>query len=1504
MASTDLKSFIQTRLLAFDPTMDLDPGSPAQTQIVDPIISYLGTDPFETDIDKFIVDRFAQEFPDLYAGDPGALRDVFINPLRLLLEPFKRETATIRRNQSLIDPTVLSDADADALVANVFDTRDTGGTASGVGRAYFANPTDLQMNLGTRWYTSGGLSFFPVNPVSITAEEMVFNREGSLFYFDVALQANAEGSEFNVLDGELIGVEGLSNTVRVTNLQKFTGGATKQDTPTFVATAEAALTERSLVTRRGARARLSTVFKGAVRAIQVIGAKDAEMQRDILMAASPGHAWATGRVMLYKNLAYVRVRTIDGDPNKDLPAPGDTLYIYLRAPIENGTRFVRLTVEELLFGPMEDGTDPVTHNVYERSYMVRWSDTGYFHAGFATPDEYEGGFAKKGVLKVSSLPTASTVDLTVNNGEVHVYGRSDIYVRPVEQDSSTVVLDGLYDLGKLGHSDWAPYFFLEKEGLVTHANLSVVEAGGSYDYGQQGVEAGDVLYIEQGADAGPHVIAFVGTNSLVLTSPLKENSPTRGYRYRVVKTIRINPFEPRIMRFPFGSRSNADMSTAIGSAMVRLATTDIIDFGAVVGDYLRILSGPDAGTYIIQSFDSQLGGQAPVLDQPMTSTSGNISYEVFAPLTPVEKPLVRIKEVMLLDSSKQSTSLTVPPADPVAVMPTGPFSSARTISSSQLASGYVLPDLAGLTTGLANRPAVIQQPAGGDDRYSRGIDTPVGIYLAQEFDQTGVRVELDIRTNAAGTTGDTAGVCSYFIATVESMDEAENFPPIDPKPGEVLTLKSGPNKGGYLIKQVQKFKYKQNREDNSVATNWVYFIQIYGAFPVDPLKEVINFLGGAAAAGLSPLPNPTPFPNFYADWYAALGDKVRVKLQAMSTTPGAAAISTAIEAMAACAYECGTPSRGVLRTYFKEPTLFETGTALSLAPVTYSFKAGSGDSILFRPDPMDFDKYELLPPRVTGDADPTAYYRDLTFVGNDLLFTDNTRPTFPEAGIRTADVVSIHEEVFIYDEDTTKQTIIQTVDGSAQITAPLAAGPVFKPNMAGCLMYLEEGADKGGYRITKVIDEYNLLLDKVMTVSSPVIAKSGTNAVYGADDGGTRNRIAAVSGTPFSVGDRGNFITPFDMDYRWMGSFEILDVLGNDGFGHYSSVVIKPPTSDNFPAFQVPGTIRWVITAAPTQTPTPIVRDPGLTNTTGTELCAGVPVRIYDLVPHDYEITDAHASVPGHILSVAGTPKAGTAQPYRIYRRNIRRVTPSEMDANREGPFVYFDTDVVSLSSSPSANLAAESYLTVDRASYKSLGYRHVVADSSYSYSLREEGFLDLPTKVLPIGNADAPENYLSLIGAPVQISYEKAPLVTQFQEFVDSVQDRVLSSDQLVRHFLPSYVSYDVEYVGGAAPADIAKDIITFIDSTEVEVALDVSELEKIVIQRGGNPITPTKVSITIYDWDRNVWAEFSSNELGGAETKVPYNGSPRVSFVIPGPDVSGLDPIPTGERIRLVRL
>jgi hypothetical protein len=1496
MASVDIQAFIEDRLLALDPSMDLSAGSPAQTKLIAPLLSHLGTDPFETDIDVFLTDRFAQEFPDIYASDPGAIRDTFVNPLKLILEPWKRETQSIKRSQSLIDPTALSDDDADALVANIFDSRDQGGYAVGVGRLYFQNPTDVRIEMGHRGFSSSGLSFFPTNPVTVSAETMAFNRDGTLFYLDVPMRAEAAGDEYNLDSGQLAGFDGAANVVKVTNLRRFVGGAARQDTTSFVQAAEQSLTERSLSTRRGAAARLANVFKGTLRAVQVIGAKDPEMQRDLLVALSPGHAWITGRVELYNQVAYVRARTFEGTET-DVPQVGDTLYIYLDRvgfqAVADYSRFVRLRVEEVYFSQRQAAGD------YQFAYFVRWSDpslvlrslfgaTAYQAFLSSMPVSMEGGFAKKGLVKISSVPDIDSVDAEVLNGKVHLFGRTDIYVRPSTQDVSQTVINGVYDLGKTGSTPRNPHFSLEQLSLSTASGSNAVtdtEAG--FDFSTAGVSIGDFLSIEDGPDAGLYTIRDLAGNTAFLSQQLTASKIST--RYRVLKKLRINPFEARIIRFPFGDVLQADLQTTIGSKLITLGQTDLLQYGARAGDTLRILTGPDKGDYTISSFDPVLGGQGVFLDRSLTSTNFALTFEVFTPQDSVQRPLVRTREILLLDSAKQSTGITVPPADAVAVVPTGPLTSARVLGVSQLSSGYVLPDLAGIIDGYVSTAATAVGVS--DRRYSMGFDQPDGVYLPMEFPD-GTHAELDFRS-------DSKGKASYFLATTEVFADSVNTPPVEPQPGESLSIKNGPNKGSYLIRAVHKFKYKAAAD----KTAYVYFIQIYGSFPVDPLKQIIEFISVHGTTGLSGLALPIQFPSFFSTWYAGLGTSLASALSSSGSgiaAPTAEELQATIEAMNACYYECGTPARGVLRSYFREPTLFEQKTGEAASPTVYQFFTSSGELIKYRPDPLRYTQQEIIPARVSEDADPKNYPRDLDASTGDPTFLDQSRLSIFAAGVGLEDTLSVHEERFVY---TTKlqQAVVATTAGTQQISARPSAGTVFTASMVGDLIFLEEGDDKGGYRITRYLDPYNVLVDRVLGATTDLILKDGQAATYGFRNG--KNEVHSNVGRPFTAADVGSYLALYGIDYRQMGSFMVEELLDVDGFGNASSIAVS--TATDFLAYpQETSQAKWAVVTS-SKSPTAMQRQASFSGS-GQEFIGVVPIRIYESETSNYSFVSIIHDSATSGGTVSGTPKDGVSQPYRIYRPNVRRVTPSEMDANRDGFLCYFDTEVVSLAPNAASNIPVDTYLKPLDGTFESSGYRHAVADPNFTYSMQEEGFLDLPLTVLPVGSPDSPDSLVRVVGSPIQISYERTDLIELIQNFIDSPSDRVLSAGLLARHFLPAYISYDAMYEGGQAAADVAKAIRAHVDSTPVETAVDVSEIEKIITQRGGNPITPTKISATIYDLDRRMWVEFSENQLGGAlpaDTKVTYNGSPRVCYFVPGPDVSDLTTVPAGERVKLTR-
>lgn len=1484
MASAELQTFIENRLQAVVPTLDLTPGSQADVGFIQPLLAYLGTDPFETDILTFITDRFTQEFPDIYNGDPSVVRDIFVKPLIVLLDPFKRETLSVKRNQSLKDPTVLSDDDADALVANFFETRNSGGFSVGVGRVFFPNPVNVQVEITTRFFTGDGLNFFPTNPTSITAEEMVFNRDGSLFFMDIPLKAENTGAQYNIDVNGLTGVIGIFGPSKVGNPRKFSSGSSTIDTPTFVAQAQQSLTERSLVTRRGATARLDDVFQGQVAAIQVIGAGDPEMQRDILEATSPGHAWLTGQVTLYEKMALVQCKTVDDQSTTTIPLPGDTLYIYLDkyvlsgyyAALPQNLRFVRLLVEEVIVGPLQENTSP-----FQVCYVVRWSGTLPSGVILPTSIVLNGGFSKKGTVQISSLPSVGKVSLTVNNQEIHVYGHSDIYVRPVLQTVSSAVLTSIVD------DPGKTYFSIELSTLQTSATSNQV-TDSTINFTQAGVSVGDLLTIEIGNDAGTYVIGAVSGTSLFVRANL--TTTATAIRYTVSKQAHINIFEPKIPKLPFGSVPNNDLQTVIGSNTFTFtaSTTDLVNYGAKVGDTIRVLSGVDAGDFTITGFVS--GGKIVTVDRAAGASNASLTYQVFTPLNPVVLPLVRLKELSLLDSSQQSTGINIPYADPVAIVPTCDFTSAQVRGFSQSTTGYVLPRLVdpdGTTDAFVNGTSVAA--TSGDRRYSLGFDpTNSGVYKAMLFPNA-AQAEFLFPADAFTS-------CSYFLATSESTNLGTNYPPVDPNPGDALTLKNGPNAGSYLIESVIKFHYVTS--GGNVV--WCYFIKIYGEFPVDPFRQIIEFcdFNGATVTKITNTSGTIAFPSFFVNTLNNLGSNVSTALGNVgATAPATPIIQAAILNEVAVSYEWGDPARGVLRSYFSEPTLFQQHTALNSNPTLYSFKTSSGDFVKFRPDPNRYQKQEIVPARLSSDADPLDYPRDLTPATGTANFTDTTRSTVFNLGVKPTDILSVHEEVFFHGSTgaygTDKQSAVTSVAGSTTIGAPAtASGAIFTASMIGNLVFIDEGADADGYDVIGVPDAQTLQLSRPLTRTTPNIIQQGAAAFWGYD--GAINKLHTSAPAGFTGALVNQWITIYGMDTRYQGSYQITAVVDSS-----TLQLLRPVAIGNFPSYPGDGIAdaNWVIHAAPATAPS------FNASNNGTELVGLQPIRMYNEVAVNYPVLTVTQSPVTSQLTVTGTMEGGVEEPYRIYRGDIRRVTPTEMSVNPEGALFFFDTEIVSLTCEPVANIKEGSYLTLDDGTAELFGYLHVVDDNTLTYSMKESGIVSVPNRILPVGSADSEDNFLLISGAPLQVSYERADIVEQFQTFLDSPDDRVTVANMLARHFLPSYVSYDATYSGGASPSVIAEEVLSYINTLPIETPIEVSKLEKIIDDEGGDPNTPSEVIINLHDWDRKQWVEFSEGKIGGTSTQVPYNGSPRVSYFVPGPDVSGQDPLPSGERINLTQ-
>ena len=287
MAEKDLKALIEECLRSLDPTVSLSPGSPAQTKVVSRILNFVGADPFSTDFLSYAQLRIAETYPQL-AQEPGdPLSELLITPGTALLEPIAREVWNVRLRQDLSNLDYHTEESLDAAVSNLYIERNPGEYALGTVRVYFAAPRYAAFTMEKMFSTSDGLNFYPASNQYITATQMVYNKEGEYYYFDVRCIAQYAGEEYNVSPNKIVSVAGIDGVVKVANKTKFRSGVARETNEQLWSRAAQFPNEAAANTYRG----IFAVLRDNVPAItyfQMIGYGDEEMTRDMITGGGYG----------------------------------------------------------------------------------------------------------------------------------------------------------------------------------------------------------------------------------------------------------------------------------------------------------------------------------------------------------------------------------------------------------------------------------------------------------------------------------------------------------------------------------------------------------------------------------------------------------------------------------------------------------------------------------------------------------------------------------------------------------------------------------------------------------------------------------------------------------------------------------------------------------------------------------------------------------------------------------------------------------------------------------------------------------------------------------------------------------------------------------------------------------------------------------------------------------------------------------------------------------------
>jgi hypothetical protein len=495
-ATEALKRFMVERLLDLDPRLNDEAGSDIYSKVIDPLMSRLGVDPMSVDMETFILTRLRDEFPDLDVNTPGSvLRDILVAPLVLLLEPVRREIEFLKTQQSIARWEALTEEELDAILSNLFASRQTGAYAYGVVRVFMKAPQTFSVDASIGFSTTDGIAFRPEYPETFFSDQ--FQRSGSLYYIDIAVQSIYQDAIANVPKDSVKFVDGLSGVIRVTNPNAMSGGVTKETNEDFLNRAERSLSERSLNTKRGIETNLFNNFDDIV-SVEVIGFGEPEMQRDILQGEVNVDLTEVPGPLIFMSANWSTMNLVD-----NIPVPFTNIF-YVNPPAAGWDPELLSQVKAAKYARFADGhrnfSDPILGRVrvIDLSFHDNIDDRVYFKlADFDAYPQSPSPFTAITPAEVSTTGEFFGLNAHPSQGsDYKLYGAKDNaeYVRgshiPFSDYLGTDFNSALIPRGVIRGRDFL---------LVSSKSVGAVDAGHTFSKNPAFNANADNLYVDHPA---------------------------------------------------------------------------------------------------------------------------------------------------------------------------------------------------------------------------------------------------------------------------------------------------------------------------------------------------------------------------------------------------------------------------------------------------------------------------------------------------------------------------------------------------------------------------------------------------------------------------------------------------------------------------------------------------------------------------------------------------------------------------------------------------------------------------------------------------------------------------------------------------------------------------------------------------------------------------------------------------------------------------------------------
>jgi hypothetical protein len=242
-------------------------------------------DRFALPVAPFLRQLLKERYPQFPTGQGSAFGDVLVLPASFILQQFRDELNVLKRNMSVLNYQTMLEEEFDRLAANYFVERRAGDRAFGTVRVFFEDVQPITIDQNAVFFDDSNHRWNPISSVTLTAEELQLNEipDTGEYYVDVPVIAQDVGDQYSADVEQVNQFAGILGAVRCLNLLAFsTANAADTNTDLLIAIQDS-ITNNDLVKDRAIRKLLRENFT-STRSIQVVGAGDAAMARDVIDA--------------------------------------------------------------------------------------------------------------------------------------------------------------------------------------------------------------------------------------------------------------------------------------------------------------------------------------------------------------------------------------------------------------------------------------------------------------------------------------------------------------------------------------------------------------------------------------------------------------------------------------------------------------------------------------------------------------------------------------------------------------------------------------------------------------------------------------------------------------------------------------------------------------------------------------------------------------------------------------------------------------------------------------------------------------------------------------------------------------------------------------------------------------------------------------------------------------------------------------------------------------------